>query len=136
MSTPVPTFTGCVTEGGVLKLDQRDRFLAYAHSFAGQRIEVTIRRRKEQRTSQQNRYLFGVVYPVIAEFTGYEVEELHEALAMKFLRVEDCPITGAPRRKRTPKTNTQEFSDYVDQVIRFGVSLGCYIPAPHEAEAA
>jgi hypothetical protein len=136
MSAPVPVFTGCVTEAGVLKLDQRARFLAYAESFAGQRVEVTIRRRKEQRTSRQNRYLFGVVYPVIAEFTGYDVDELHEALAMRFLRIEDCPITGAPRRKRTPKTNTAEFAAYVDQVIRFGVGLGLYIPAPGEAEAA
>lgn len=138
MSQPIPTFTGCVTPTGEIAIDpdKRPAWHAYKRTLKGARVVVTLKKHRAQRSTKQNAYLWGVVYPIIAEFCGYDVDDLHEELAMKFLRLEDSPITGAPRRKRTPETNTAEFSEYVDQVIRFGVTLGCYIPAPGDAEAA
>ena len=61
---------------------------------------------------------------------------MHETLAMRFLRIEDCPITGAPRRKHTPKTDTKEFSEYVDHCIRLAAELGVVIPDAKGHEAA
>jgi hypothetical protein len=87
---------------------------------------------KATRSSQQNRYYFGVVVKMIAEFCGYEPDEMHETLAMKFLRIEDDPILGTPRRQRTPKTNTAEFTEYIEQCRRLGAQLGLYIPDPGE----
>lgn len=108
---------------------------AYFSTLAGKRVDVLIRPHREQRTTRQNRYLWGVVYALIAEHCGYEVDELHEALAMKFLRIEDDPLTGSPRRKRTPKTNTAEFAAYLDQCIRFAAELGVVVPDPETVEA-
>ena len=86
------------------------------------------------RSSQANRYYFGVVIKAFSEHTGYERDEMHELLAMKFLRIEDDPLTGAPRRKRTPKCDTAEFHEYVERCRRFAASeLGISIPDPNEA---
>lgn len=53
--------------------------------------EVTVRRHKSVRTSEQNRYLWGVVYPCMLEGlqdAGWEltdVEEVHEYMKSVFL---------------------------------------------------
>ena len=76
-------------------------------TLTGETVSITVKRYRPSRSSRQNRYYFGVVVPILAEHCGYDVQEMHETLAMRFLRVEDCPITGVPRRKRTPDTDSQ-----------------------------
>lgn len=127
---PTPLFTGRVLPGGLLVLDRAKDYGAHVRSLRGRFVEVIVRKRRTQRSSQANRFYFGVVIALIAEHCGYEKDEMHEALAMRFLRIEDDPITGSPRRKRTPHTDTAEFADYVEACIRFGAELGVVIPAP------
>ena len=129
-----PVFAARLDDHGKVIIRDRLSFDNYAKTLQGSELEVIIRKRKSQRSSQQNRYYFGVVIKLIGEYCGYDTDDMHEALAMKFLRIEDCPITGAPRRKRTPKTNTAEFAAYVDQCIRFGAELGVVIPEPGMVE--
>lgn len=129
-----PVFPAYVNDRSQVIIRDRESFDNYAKTLRGSELEVIIRKRKSQRSSQQNRYYFGVVVTLIGDYCGYDADDMHEALAMKFLRIEDCPITGSPRRKRTPKTNTKEFADYVDQCIRFGAELGVVIPEPGMVE--
>ena len=129
-----PVFPARVNERGQVIIRDRESFDNYAKTLQGSELEVIIRKRKSQRSSQQNRYYFGCVVKLIGEYCGYDTDDMHEALAMKFLRIEDCPITGVPRRKRTPKTNTAEFAAYVDQCIRFGAELGVVIPEPGQVD--
>ena len=117
-----------------LSSEDASRRTAYLRTLPDGPIECIIRPKRRQRSSSQNRYYFGVVVALIAEACGYEPDEMHEVLAMRFLRIEDCPLTGAPRRQRTPRTNTAEFSTYVEQCRRFGAELGLYIPSPGEVE--
>jgi hypothetical protein len=131
-----PVFSAVVDDQGKLSLYHPDIFKREVKRLAGKRVDVTVKQHRETRSSQANRYYFGVVIKLIAEHCGYEPDEMHEVLAFRFLRIEDDPITGSPRRKRTPKTNTKEFADYVDQCIRFGAELGVVIPLPHEVEAS
>jgi hypothetical protein len=70
--------------------------------------------------------------PLIAEHCGYDKQEMHELLAMRFLRMADDPVTGSPRRRHTPETDTKDFSDYVDACIRLAAELGVYIPEAGE----
>jgi hypothetical protein len=132
-----PIFHGRITEQGELVLFDTERTQRRAHlrSLSGKDVEIVVRRKRQQRSSQANRYYFGVVVPLIAEHCGYEKDEMHELLAMKFLRTEDDPVTGSPRRKHTPETDTQEFGEYVDACIRLGAELGVVIPAPNEVAA-
>ena len=130
----VPVFPAEVTAEGKLTLTDAIRGLMARHiqSLCGKPVELVIRVRRKQRTDRQSRYYFGVVVPLIAEHCGYEKDEMHELLAMRFLRIEDDPLTGSTRRKHTPDTDTKEFSDYTESCIRFGTELGVYIPAPGE----
>ena len=124
-----PIFTGHVLSDGLLVMNHQQDYARHVRSLAGQYVEVIVRRKRLQRSLQANRYYFGVVVALIAEHCGYEKDEMHELLAMRFLRIEDDPVTGSPRRQRTPHTDTTEFSEYVERCIRFGAELGVVIPA-------
>jgi hypothetical protein len=129
----IPVFVGTVDARGSLDFAPAVRGLMRAHLLRlkpGTPIEVTLKRWRNKRSSQANRYYFGVVIPLIAEHCGYDKQEMHELLAMRFLRIEDDPITGAPRRTSTPETDSQEFADYVDHCIQFAAELGIEIPEP------
>jgi hypothetical protein len=129
----MPTFVGTVNERGQLDFAPAVRGLMRAHLLRmkpGAPVEVTLKRWRDKRSSRANRYYFGVVIPLIAEHCGYDKQEMHELLAMRFLRIEDDPITGAPRRKSTPDTESDEFAEYVDRCIVFGAELGVEIPPP------
>jgi hypothetical protein len=110
------------------------RFIAATlPKYEGEVVEIAIKKVRATRSSQANRYYFGVVVKLFAEHCGYDPEDMHEALAMRFLRIEDCPITGAPRRTRTPKCDSHDFAVYVDACIRLALEYGVVIPQPGEA---
>lgn len=93
-------------------------------------IEVSEYNKK--RSSPQNRYLWGVVYPIIGNKLGYDTETIHEVLKQKFgekvtLRNN---ITIA---KSTTKYTTTEFEQYIDKILIFASEfLKLSIPAPNE----
>lgn len=126
---------GRVLPGGLLVMERPQDYNRAVRALAGKHVELLVRKRKTNRSTQQNRYYFGVVVKLLAEYCGYDAQEMHEVLAMRFLRIEDCPVTGAPRRKRTPKTDTQEFAEYVDHCIRLAADYGVVIPSPNEVAA-
>lgn len=128
-------FYGRVLAGGLLVLDQPKEYARYVRAFASKHVELILKQRRAKRSDRANRYYFGVVVKLLAEHCGYDAQEMHETLAMRFLRIADCPITGAPRRERTPKTDSKEFSEYVDHCIRLAAELGVAIPDAHENEA-
>lgn len=132
----VPIFTGRVNQQGKLDPDAPKDLQRYIHTLTGKPVDITVRIHRSRRSSRANRYYFGVVVRMLAEYCGYDTQDMHEALAMKFLRVEDCPVTGAPRRRRTPQTNTREFADYVDACVRFAAELGIVVPQPGDVEVA
>jgi len=131
-----PIFLGAVTEAGALKMNSPLALRQHLAKLKDKRVEVIVRRVRSQRSNQSNKYYWGAVVALLAEEFGYEKTEMHEALAMKFLRVEDCPITGSPRRKRTPACDTAEFAAYVDSCIRLGAEHGVIVPEPNEVEVS
>ena len=131
---PNPIFAANVNQQGRLVLDEPEKFKCYLRSKAGRKVEVLVRIQRKRRSLEANRYYWGIVIALLAEEFGYDKEEMHDVLAMKFLRIEDCPVTGSPRRKHTPECDTAEFAEYVDACIRLGAEHGVYVPAPGEAE--
>lgn len=123
-----------VDEDGKLHLQSPEVFKQAVRAYAGKFVELTVKEQRNRRSDRANRYYFGVVIKLVAEHCGYEPDEMHEALAFRFLRIEDDPVTSSPRRQRTPKTSTKEFAEYVDQCIRFAAELGVYVPQPHEVD--
>lgn len=108
--------------------------------------EVSILRHKGVRSSEQNRYLWGVVYPLVLEGMqrmGWElvsVEETHELMKRWYLgrqvlnrhSGEVVTLTA----QSTKDLSRGEFATYVDELRRFASEeLEVYIPSPEEAGA-
>lgn len=125
-----PIFTGNVTKGKVV-LDSPERYAVHLSRLEGARIELVLRKETHQRTTSQNRYLFGVVYAIIAENTGYEVEQVHDAMKVMFAskRLENnLTIT-----ERTSKFDTKRMTEYIDSIKRWAAEfLQVYIPDANE----
>lgn len=134
------------------KLLSRDRVAAQIATFvaaldAGRPYRVTVEEAKSTRTNQQNRYLWGVAYKLIADAVGYEVDEVAEFCCGQYFgwtdkRVPKKPsnpegIESVPVRTTTRDAdgkrrvlNKHEFADYVAFVQRFAAKRGVHVPDP------
>lgn len=118
-----------------MKLDRPFDFERYAATFRDAPIELVLRKRRSKRSDKQNRAYFGIVVAMMAEHCGYTTEEMHEALAWKFL---GCTDEGdpLPRRRSTADLNTVEMEEYQAKIRRFAAEdLGLSIPEPNEVDA-
>ena len=92
-------------------------------------VEVVIRRFQKKRTPEANAYLWGVVYPVLADVSGYEKDELHYVMCCRFFGTKVVEVMGERFEKPVRTTTTNEdgelewlgagpFAEFVDFVIR------------------
>jgi hypothetical protein len=136
----VPVFAALVTEKGTLKFGASSRRAldTWLSTLAGKSVVVTVKQERATRSSQANRYYWGVVVPLIAEHLGYTNDEMHEALKYKFLRTEaECAASDLPKIRSSAALSTKEFGEYVDSVVTWaGADFGLNIPAPNEADTA
>lgn len=93
---------------------------------------------KPIRSTQQNRWLWGVCYKMIAEHTGYSADEIHELMKHRFLRhFIDIETRNGIEQLETVKSTTQlntiEFNSYTTQIQQWAsIELGISIPDPNE----
>jgi hypothetical protein len=89
---------------------------------------------KARRSEQQNRYLWGLVYPAfLAHLEGWDAEDVHEYFLGECYGWETLEGFGRKRMKpirRSSRLNKQEFSDYVAFIQRKGAEMGVYIEDP------
>lgn len=85
---------------------------------------------KKDRTSQQNRYLWWVVYKTIADYTGYDSEYIHQQLGRLFLM--DYQTYKNPYIRSTASLTREEFMTYVDHIILRASELWLHIPTAEE----
>jgi len=128
------------------------RFLAFVQTQALP-LEVTVGPLKNSRTSQQNRYLFGVCYPPIAEAMGYTVDDVHEYILGRSFGWVDVKVPKTPRNPegvesrpfRTTTTDEngkrsllsrEEFAKYVNTVHQIAAQAGVFIAEAWIAEEA
>ena len=101
-----------------------------------QQYEVEVRAHKPKRTTSQNAYLWGVVYPHILKagtqhLAGWEAKDLHEYLLGEHFGWERVEGFGKPRMRplrRSGRLNKQEFSDFVDFIKRRMAEHGITVP--------
>ncbi len=109
----------------------------------GTDVDITIIFGKVQRSLAQNRYLWGVVYPVLMrellETTGekFTAEELHAYNLQKIqgAKIEFKSIGGEEvmfvKDKKSSEMSTEEFSVMVDKIIHYAAETwGIVIPPP------
>lgn len=129
-----PIHRGKVAQGKI-KYDLPSKFLVHLSKLEGKRIELVLRQEKSKRSLSQNSYMWGVVYEILSEHTGYTPDEIHAIMKFKFLRIMDERNNEYVRS--TTKLNTAEMESYLDKIKKWAAQdLGVFIPDPGEVEAA
>lgn len=100
--------------------------------------KIEIAQYQKRRSDQQNRYLWGVVYPAFCKvLDGWDAEDVHEFLLGEHFGWETFDGLGRKKVKpirRSSKLTKVEFAEYVDHAIRIAADHGIYVPAPEEGE--
>ena len=125
------TFRGHVKDGKVHLADP-ERLKALCEKIEGKQIEVRIVMWYPNRSLNQNSWYWGVIVPMIAEYCGYEPEEVHSALKEQFLK--DHTDAQLPRIRSTASLTTAEFTIYIDACRRLAAGWGVVIPDPQPTE--
>jgi hypothetical protein len=136
-------FSGEVNAQGKLLFDDRPAFVQAVAVLAGHRVVVTLERAATRRSSQANRFWWGVVIPAFGDIWSparvarglppYTPDDVHEVLVQVLLGFEDGPVAGTRVRKRTSIRNTAEFAQLVDDARALAVQqYRVHIPAPNE----
>lgn len=137
MSQPTPIFTGVVTADGTLKLDARDLFTRYVCKFKNQAVTLVIKKRARAKSQSQLGYLWGVLYPVIAEdlgYQGYEVNALHDAVMRELRELKPDP-NPLKLRESLAEMSHEEVSDYISDVRFWALDkFGIVTPDSDKAE--
>jgi hypothetical protein len=95
---------------------------------------------RRNRSSQANRYFHGVLLPLIANHTGYTLDETKDLLKSMFLRDEWLVMTkGGVREvsvvKASSKLDTAEFESFMSKIRSWAsLELGLIVPMPNEGE--
>ena len=128
-----PVFKATINEGK-MTLFNKDAFTKYLGTLKGD-VNLIIRPYRRMRSTNQNSYLWGVVYPIISDETGMEVEEVHEAMKIKFTK-KKYEVKGKELWTvgSTSLLNTLEFGEFLDKVISFAGEFGIEIPPPNTVE--
>jgi len=126
-----PLLYGTVTKGKLV-FDYPAQLASHLQRLDGA-VQITIEPKKKKRSTAENNYMWGVVIPILAEYFGYDNEEMHEALKMTFLKVHS---DGKPDTvKSTAKLSTTEMEDYLSSIrIWASRDYGVFIPEPNEIE--
>lgn len=137
----VPVFHGRVTEEGRLVLQESERAQRqnYLHYLAGRLVDVVIRKKRTQRSLDQNAYLHAVPFPMLADHFGNTIEEMKYALMGECWGWKLDKATGreVPVKAHTSRMTVEECVRFIEWLIPWAmVHHGVQIPLPGEAEAA
>ena len=128
--------------GTVTSPAARDDIRDTLRAFKGQCVDITIAPHRNRRSEQANAYLWGVVYRLMAEYTGHTEDEIHDAMCAVFLPNERKRLTFFHAlmgevldveidTRRSSKLTGTAFYDFVEQVRQFArESLGVETPDP------
>lgn len=109
----------------------------------GKALKVTVEKYVKRRSDDQNKLLWGWVYPKVREvggesLNGWTNEDLHELFLINWGGYEVIEFAGQKRKRpvrRSSKLSTVEFSDYIESILRFCAEQGFYIEMPDEVSA-
>jgi hypothetical protein len=137
MKQPIPIFEAHVVDKRLKMLEHVKKSVSlWVRTFPdGTKLDIVIKKQKAQRTNEQNKYYWGVVIPILADYFGYESDEMHMVLRGKFLRIHDEKHPDFVIAKSTTKLSTTDFVEYIEVIQRWAAAEhGIYIPPPLKAE--
>jgi len=122
----------------VFNIDELVKAFHYAKGLfevAKYGILVTISLKKQKRSIEQNGYLWGVVYAMLADEMGLTKDEVHQMMAIMFLKIKEIEVCGVMYAitKSTTKLKTDGMEEYLEKIRRFAsMELHILIPLPNE----
>ena len=128
----------------IIPADNRDpainRLATVLRSLPPGPYRVDIAEHKSTRSNQQNRALWGVIYPAImAHLPGWESADVHEYCLGECFGWEKVVGLGKTRMRpirRSSKLNKKEFADYIAFIQRRMAEHGIFVPDPDAEKAA
>ena len=127
----------------VLPKTDRARIADNLHAFVlaalpGKDWRVEVGEYRKRRSDEQNRYLWGCVYPAILkgggeQLGGWTAEDLHEYLLGEIFGWETLEGFGRKRLRpirRSSKMTTVEFAEFVGQIQQRMAVIGIFVPDP------
>ena len=138
MKQPIPIFEGDVVNKKLKFFDhEKAAIKRWIATFKdGTKLDIIIRKHKSKRTDEQNRYYWGVVIPILADYFGHDnAEDMHEDLKEKFNPIESKVEPGKKIGGTTTKMSTEEFfcgeTSYVERICRWAaMEYSIFIPPP------
>ena len=142
MKQPTPIFEGNVVNKKLKLFDHEKQAIGrWIATFKdGTKLDITIRKHKSKRSNEQNRYYFGVVLPILADYFGHDnTEDMHEDMKLKFNPIKSKIEPGKTIGGTTTKLSTVDFfsaeTSYVERICRWAATeYSIYIPPPKKAE--
>lgn len=115
------TFGANISDTGSLIFDDVDLFKKCLKANAGKSIQIVLQKPSEDKTLPQLAYLFGVVIPKFAEYTGYSEEEAYQELKNMFL----VRNAGTDREyiESLAALNKDEVTQFISNCVKFTKSL-------------
>ena len=142
MKQPVPIFSADIVDEKLKLFDHEKKAIArWISTFKnGTKIDIVIRKHSKKRSNPQNKYYFGVVVPILADFFGHDtVEAMHMDLKLEFNPVPSKIHPGKIVGGSTTALSTVEFfsdeDSYINRICRWAASeYAIYIPPPKKIE--
>ena len=139
-----PKFRAKIQAGRIKLYPGEKRYYDHVlQSLEGQNVHVTIGKIKGLRTEQQMRYYWGVVVKMIADYTGDDIDTIHEFCKDKFAPRKTIAVNMSRGRKesRVVPGCTHDlfkdnfFTDYVDHIRQWAAQeLEVVIPDPNQVQ--
>jgi energy-converting hydrogenase A subunit M len=119
--------------------DNNDKKLLITHLQAlGNNYVVEVKQNKNTRSMNQNKYYWKCIVQGLAKELGYNTDEMHDALKVKFssewsmIQYKDKTI-AMNNINSTTQMNTKEFEEYCEQIRIWAITdLGIRLRAPNE----
>lgn len=135
MNDITPKFS-CQLKDGKLVYKNQQKFNDYLKSLpVATDLELILKKKRNQRSLEQNAWYWGVALKCIFEETGNEPKDMHEILKSEFLQsLYEFEGKVYTIIKSTADLNTKQFSEYMDKIQKWASLRGIYIPDPNEVD--
>ena len=111
-------------------------------TFEGRQIIIKIEKAKKKRSTQQNRFYYGVIIPIVQNClkeAGHVMttESTHDLIKLKFLKetlfVNETTGEVIERIKSTTELSTSQFMDLLAEINNFTFEyFGVSLPSPND----
>lgn len=139
-------FEATITSDGLIRAKQFKLYksILEAKNLINTPVIVGVEKHARQRSSRQNRYIWGVVVPIIrAWIRETQGEKITKDQAYMYIRtgiLEEKPVirmvagveTITMENKRLSQRTTKEFAEAVETIVNVMAERGCHIPLPNE----